>query len=171
MIEIDKSLLKIKRCKKSKIWKMPLDEFISLMKNSESIGQALKIFGLKNKGGNSETIKRRCLENGIDISHIKLGCCSNIGRKFSVKKIPLENILIENSNFNRTHLKERLIKENKLHYKCRDCGNIGEWNNKKMSLQLEHINGIHNDNRLENLCFLCPNCHSQTDTYAGKKKI
>ena len=50
----------------------------------------------------------------------------------------------------------------------RQCGNEGFWNGKKLVLQLEHKNGIHNDHRVENLCFLCPNCHSQTDTYSGK---
>lgn len=54
-------------------------------------------------------------------------------------------------------------------YECESCGLKDTWNNKKISLQLEHKNGIPNDNTLENLCFLCPNCHSQTDTYAGKR--
>jgi hypothetical protein len=56
-----------------------------------------------------------------------------------------------------------------MSYECESCGLKDTWNNKKISLQLEHKNGIPNDNRLENLCFLCPNCHSQTDTYAGKR--
>jgi hypothetical protein len=49
-------------------------------------------------------------------------------------------------------------------------GIIDVWNNKKLVLHIEHINGISNDNRIENLCFLCPNCHSQTDTYGGRNK-
>lgn len=48
------------------------------------------------------------------------------------------------------------------------CENIGVWNGKKLSLQLDHINGDHSDNRLENLRFLCPNCHTQTETYCSK---
>ena len=56
-----------------------------------------------------------------------------------------------------------------LEYKCLECGIGNTYNNKPLSLQLEHKNGIHNDNRIENLCFLCPNCHSQTETFSGKK--
>jgi transposase-like protein len=52
---------------------------------------------------------------------------------------------------------------------CSGCGIGPEWNGKKLTLQLEHINGVYNDNRIENLTFLCPNCHSQTPTFSGKK--
>jgi len=55
-----------------------------------------------------------------------------------------------------------------LDYKCNYCGNDGEYNGKPLSLHLDHINGINDDNRLDNLRFLCPNCHSQTETYGGK---
>jgi len=65
-------------------------------------------------------------------------------------------------------LKRRLIAEKLLEYKCDQCGLDQFWNNKQISLQLDHINGINNDNRIENLRFLCPNCHSQTTNYAGK---
>lgn len=169
MIESNRSMLKLKRKKKSVIWTMPLSEFKELVKNCESIGQILKAFNLENKGSNNRTVKARCIEDNVDIEHIKLGLSSNKGRKFYIIKTPLKNILVKNSTFNRTHLKERLIEENMLEYKCEVCGNIGEWGGKKLTLQLEHKNGIHNDNTLQNLCFLCPNCHSQTKTFCGKK--
>jgi hypothetical protein len=54
--------------------------------------------------------------------------------------------------------------------KCEICEIGSSWNNKPLVLQLDHINGINNDNRLENLRLLCPNCHSQTDTFSGKHK-
>ena len=56
-------------------------------------------------------------------------------------------------------------------YKCKECGISEKWNNKPIILHLDHINGINNDNRLENLRFLCPNCHSQTDTYCSNTQI
>jgi Zn finger protein HypA/HybF involved in hydrogenase expression len=85
-------------------------------------------------------------------------------------EIPLELVLVENLNYGRCHLKRRLISLGLLNYYCAnpECG-LTEWLGKPISLQLDHINGVNNDNRLENLRLLCPNCHSQTDTYSGKK--
>ncbi len=64
-------------------------------------------------------------------------------------------------------LKNRLLKENIKQNKCDVCG-ITEWNNKKINMQLDHIDGNSHNHRLENLRMICPNCHSQTITYCGK---
>lgn len=82
-----------------------------------------------------------------------------------------EETFIENSTVGRKHVKAKIIKQELLKYQCDICKNEGEWNGEKLVLQLDHINGKNNDNRLENLRFLCPNCHSQTATYAGKNLI
>ena len=81
--------------------------------------------------------------------------------------LPLEKILIKDSEYNRTKLKTRLVKEGLKEYKCECCG-ISEWNGKPLTLQLHHINGIHNGNRLSNLQLLCPNCHSQTENFGTR---
>ena len=90
-----------------------------------------------------------------------------------MKKISLEEILVKNSSYSNTdRIKKRLI-ENKLkENKCEYCG-ITDWNGKYISLQLHHVDGDRTNNSLENLKILCPNCHSQTDTYAARniKKI
>lgn len=157
------------RPKRSIIWSMSDEEFKKLVKNSTSIGQILQAFNLQNKGGNSNTVKRRIQLQGIDMSHIPLGAGSNSCREFP-RRTTNEEMFVENSKSNRDKVKKRIRKDNLISYECRDCGMGDTWNDKPITLQLEHCNGVGNDNRIENLCFLCPNCHSQTSTYAGKNK-
>jgi len=156
------------RKKRSKIWLMDKCELEQIVKSSDTLSKILKTLGFSNKGGNCKTLKSRMEEDEIDYSHIKLGQNSNLGKKFNVEKIPLEKILTTNSTYNRFNLKKRLVKEDLLEYRCDNCGLEDVWQGTSLSLQLEHRNGVSDDNRIENLCFLCPNCHSQTDTYAGK---
>jgi 5-methylcytosine-specific restriction endonuclease McrA len=67
----------------------------------------------------------------------------------------------------RKGLKERLIREGLKQRKCEMCGRAG-WRDRPIPLELDHINGRRQDNRLQNLRILCPNCHAQTDTYRGR---
>jgi hypothetical protein len=70
---------------------------------------------------------------------------------------------------NRTHLKQRLVRLGLLEDSCQECG-VTEWRGKPLSLCLHHLNGVNDDNRIENLVLLCPNCHSQTDNFAGRNR-
>jgi hypothetical protein len=85
-------------------------------------------------------------------------------------KTPIQDFLVENSStMNSSYLKNRLLKEGILKNKCALCGQGPEWNGKPLSLQLDHIDGVHNNNSPENLRLLCPNCHSQTVTFCRRK--
>lgn len=83
-------------------------------------------------------------------------------------RVPDDEAFVENSSVARHVIKKRIIRDTLLQYNCSSCGLDPLWNGKMLSLQLDHINGINNDHRLENLRFLCPNCHTQQDTYAAK---
>ena len=82
-------------------------------------------------------------------------------------RIPLEDLLVVGRSTARGHLKQRLIKAGLKQNCCEGCG-ISEWQGKPLGMHLHHISGDGRDNRLENLQFLCGNCHSQTDTYGGR---
>lgn len=138
-----------------------------IVENSESIAECLRQLGLKPLGSNYRTFKKKVKEFNLDTSHF-LGLAHGRGKpRPDLAKEPLETYLIENSSYDPHCLKRRLIKEKYLEYKCDDCG-IATWRGKEIVLHLDHINGINNDHRIENLRLLCPNCHSQTNTYCGK---
>jgi len=80
-----------------------------------------------------------------------------------------EDVFIENSTYARHHIKHRIITQNLIKYECEMCKNPGVWNNKPLPLILDHINGVNNDNRLENLRFLCSNCDSLLPTYKNRR--
>lgn len=91
-----------------------------------------------------------------------------IKRKPSKKRLDNSEFFVLNSKNNNQKIKARLFETKIKDYVCEEC-DIKDYNNKPITLQLHHINGNKKDNRLENLQILCPNCHSQTANYAGKK--
>jgi len=141
-----------------------------IIKESLSITEVIKKLGLKAAGGNHKTIKNYIERYCINISHFNNQAIENLKTHIIKITIPLEDILVENSNYNRTHLKARLYKEGLKKHECEDCGQGEEWNGKKMSLILDHKNGINNDNRLLNLRILCPNCASTLPTHCRGSK-
>lgn len=86
------------------------------------------------------------------------------------KKIKLDynDLFIENCVHSRSTVKNYIIKNNLLKYVCSDCKQDEYWRGKKISLILDHINGIYNDNRIENLRFMCPNCNATLNTHCKR---
>jgi 5-methylcytosine-specific restriction endonuclease McrA len=161
------------RKKTSLVWTTPKEEMQELLDNSSSIVGILKKLGFDGYNGNHRTLKQRIFSGEFDLTQFeenKKEESSN--RAFRLRfsnKISEQDIFKENSSYQRTSLKQLLIKDCGFEYKCAECGILDSYNKKPISLQLDHINGINNDNRIENLRFLCPNCHSQTDSFSGKR--
>lgn len=148
----------------SKIDLIPEEEFRQLISSSNSYNEVLKKINMSHGRSSTDIIKRRCINLNISCNHFqKTG-------NGTAPKYKLEEILVQNSKYtNTTRLKNRILKEKLLDYECQICHNKGEWMGQPLTLQLDHINGIHNDHRIENLRFLCPNCHTQTETYGSKR--
>jgi len=154
------------RKKTSKIWQMEEEEFKVLVSKSSSYTEILRFFKMCIHGNNSKTLKSRIDALDCSTAHFHPNFYNLVILRMA-SNIPYEKIFCENSRYSQKSLKRRIIKDKLLPYQCR-CGNKGEWLGAALSLQLEHINGVNNDNRLENLEFLCPNCHTQTETFAGR---
>lgn len=159
------------RKKRSPIWVVDVKLLSSVTSASASFSGILRNLKMTATGGNVLTLKKRLHHDGIDYSHIPEGRGHNKGRpRIPSRAIPLNQVLIKDSSYNRGHLKKRLIEEGWLPNSCAECGLHTMWNNKIINLVIDHINGISTDNRLENLQLLCPNCNSQTSTFSGRNK-
>jgi len=115
--------------------------------------------------GNRQTLKKYVKKHDIDTCHFNLET-KRIVVPRNIK--PLSELLTINSTIDTTGLKHRLYKSGLKKEECELCGQGPIWMGKKMSLRLDHINGINNDNRIENLRIVCPNCDATLDTFSGK---
>lgn len=136
---------------------------MKLVNESNSYSEVAKKLGLNHHFyGNRQTVKKYIEAFDISVKHFGNYRC---GIKNN-NKISLNEILVENSSYRDTrHIKEKLYKNGLKKRECELCGQDEEWKGKKMSLILDHINGINNDNRLENLRIVCPNCNATLDTH------
>lgn len=137
------------------------DVFISAVKNNNTKAEVLREIGLAAKGGNYATFDKYVEKWNLDTSHF-LG----IRKPNNNQALPDSKIFVKDSSASHSAVVRRA--KEVLNYTCEICGNTGNWQGKELVLQLDHINGDNSDNRKENLRFLCPNCHSQTDTFGSK---
>lgn len=152
-----------------KNYKISDEEFAEIVKNHYSIRSCLEAQGLKPAGGSYKIFNQRVERLNIDTSHFT-GMGHLKGKTHNwAPETSIEDSFVIGGNLSSFNLNKKIRKYNLKEYKCSIC-EISEWLDMELSLHLDHINGVNNDNRLDNLRFLCPNCHSQTDTYCGKNK-
>lgn len=158
-----------KNRRSSIVWRIDREDLQNMLDTSSSICEVLRRLGLSPYNGNHRTllqrIKEDCLNQDILTKNRNL---AHGERLKNSRKIPTSDILSAHSRHCQAVVKNRVVQEKLIEYKCSDCGNPGLHNGKRLSLQLDHINGDNTNNLIENLRFLCPNCHSQTATFSGR---
>lgn len=143
-------------------WEEIEEELRQIVKEEKSYSAVLTRLGKKSKSGNYLTLQKYIKRYNIDISHF------DPYSRLPKNKIPLNEILEgKHPSYGTAALKQRLYDTGLKQKKCKECG-ITTWNNKSITLELDHINGISNDHKYNNLRILCPNCHSQTPTFKAK---
>jgi len=146
------------------------EALIEAVKVSYNFCEVCRNLGFKHTGGNSyERVRNKITQLNIDYSHFKKGGFSagKTNSQFRTRKYHHE-ILIDNCKNRVSHnmLKRSLLEIGRT-YKCEQC-QLTEWNGKVIILDIDHIDGDWSNCLQNNLRFLCPNCHRQTDTFGGK---
>lgn len=158
---------------------IPVERLTALVRESSSLAQMLVEVGLPTEGRAHHELEKRITALGIDTSHMTGAAWSRgytkdthpslarISKK--ARRTDAELFCASSRTINDGPRLIRRLLELGWAYECRECG-ISEWRGQPLVLHLDHINGIANDNRMENLRLLCPNCHSQTDTYCNRRR-
>jgi len=132
---------------------------------ARSYSDAMLRLGVRPAGGNHATLKKYADIWGISTDHFDRGGTRPPWRE----AVPLTEVLVEGSTYQRRSLKRRLFAEGIKQRQCELCGQGEQWRGKRMALVLDHANGVWNDNRLDNLRILCPNCNATLETHCGRK--
>lgn len=149
-------------------------DLVDVVRDSLSVAQVLARLGLPQKGGPHRDLKRRMRELELDTSHFRgvawargetNATHATLARGSRLRSLRDDQVFILGSLITGNKLMTRLLRRG-WSYTCSVCG-IAEWRGRALTLHVDHINGKHYDNRLENLRILCPNCHAQTPTYGN----
>jgi hypothetical protein len=134
---------------------------------SHSRAESLRNLGLCGTGGAGRVLKKYVELWSIPTDHFD----PDIARRKNLRKTqkPLSEVLVEKSTYPRKDVKRRLLADGLKKEECELCGQGNVWRGRPMSLILDHINGVRDDHRLENLRIVCPNCAATLDTHCGRK--
>lgn len=137
------------------------ERFAEAVKSSRTLAEVAELVGVSSLSN----VRRRIERLGLDASHFRGQGWRRGSTVPVVAARPLDELLVEGVSLSYTAwLRQRLIREGIKEHRCEVCG-LTEWNGMPIPLELDHINGRRDDNRLENIRLICPNCHAQTPTY------
>ncbi len=160
------------------IYDVQPDKIKEVLSESMTYGDFFNKLGLKNDTAQRFGLRQMVRIFSIDLTEFKKNVKTHLSSIKSEKgsngqiteQYNNDEIFTIESKHPRETLRRRIIKYGLLECRCESCGVGTEYNGEPLTLHLDHKNGVNNDNRLVNLRFLCPNCHSQTSTYARAKR-
>lgn len=140
----------------------------ALVRQSRSRADIIRALGFTPNSTTYRLLRTHLTREGLDDEHFEPAHAAMRRARRPSRGKPLEEILVRSSAYTSIgRLKRRLVEDGLLDPVCAEC-RLSSWRGQPITLHLDHINGVRNDHRLSNLRFLCPNCHSQTDTYCGR---
>jgi hypothetical protein len=145
------------------------DDLAGAVAAEKTVHGVLRRLGYPLNGGMFRYVKAHMQRLALDTSHFTgQGWSKGLVLPRGPQR-PIEEVLVQGSITTGGNLRRRLVAEGLKNETCEECGLV-EWRGRPLTLALDHVNGDHTDNRLENLRILCPNCHAQTDTWCGRNR-
>ena len=139
----------------------------TIIKKSKSLRDVFRKCNKSISGASYDNLKKRLIKDNISVAHFHKNTALDYRKRF-LREVSLDFIFKENSKYDSSFVRLKVLKNNLLKYECQNCPLKNEWNGKPLTLQLDHIDGDNTNNKLDNLRFLCPNCHTQTDTFGSR---
>ncbi|MGE0298493.1 transposase [Pseudonocardia sp.] len=143
------------------------EDLVEAVRLEASVHGVLRRLGYTTSGGMFRYVVAHIRRLELDTSHFR-GQAWARGMQRPRASCPLHELLVEGSTATSSTLRRRIIAAGLKPAHCEECG-LSEWRGERLPLHLDHVNGDHTDNRIQNLRILCPNCHALTDTWCGRK--
>ncbi|MGW4291837.1 hypothetical protein ACWEH1_02105 [Micromonospora chersina] len=152
-------------------YKYPPERLAAAAAQARSVTEVMRLLGVRVSGGSHAHISRQLKRFGIDTSHFT-GSAHNKGQR-GARRTTSSQLLVRLAAGSRRTPGTRLkwaLGDIGVPEECEECRVGPVWRGRPLTLHVDHVNGDFLDNRPPNLRILCPNCHSQTDTFAGRNK-